>query len=146
MPNAYRMNESELQAAIHARYHAKVGNGIVGGSIAETVIDDSHRNPIKSNPNGYFSRLADMANQVGSERIARDAIKKGLDPVDLLKLAKLEMIFSKRHNRDTVSAIEYQAVLDEFKRRFGSKPDMNQVRKMMKEHKSNRIKCLEKLL
>ena len=142
----YQMNEKQLNDAVSKMYQKQIvgAGGVVG--MTETVHDDRFRNPTKTNPNGYFARLAGMANQVDSERIARHAVKRGFEPVDLLMLAKLEMIFSKPENQDTISAIEYRAMKSEFQRRYGKRPDMNQVRSMVKEQKTNRIKCLEKLI
>lgn len=142
----YQMNESQLNKAVSKMYQKQLvgAGGVVG--MTETVHDTRYTNPVTNNPNGYFSRLAGMANQVDSERIAMDAVKRGFEPINLLALAKLELIFAKPHNQQTVSYIEYKAMKNEFLRRYGKRPDMNQVRSMMKEQKTNRIKCLEKLL
>lgn len=138
----YCITEQQLQEAVNKRYQ-KQSNEV---TINERVYPLNHQNPSDSNPNGYFTRLAKLANQVDAERAAQEAIRKGFEPIDFHTLAKLEVLFSKPENQNKVSYGEYKAVLDAFIKRYGKNPSIQQVKGMIKEQKTADIKKLERLL
>ncbi|EGQ7650927.1 hypothetical protein EM59_016490 [Vibrio parahaemolyticus] len=122
MTKSYSMNESQLQQAIQSRYlqQSKVGNGIVGQGKAINRIKEL----------GYFERLEALAMQIDSE-IRASEIKLNFN--EITKLAKLERIFQKPENQNTLSHAEFLAIKERLMNKYGMNPTLNQVKSIMKE-------------
>ena len=118
----YTLTENQLQNAIQARYQqqSNVGHGVVGNGKAISRVREL----------GYFEELEMLAMQIDAEKRAKQ-MKFDFDSI--VKLTKLERIFSKPENQQSLSYSEFLSVKHELQSRHGLKPTEQQVKKMLGE-------------